>query len=168
MKNSEFTITFWIKVNKNPAWNESDSEINFPPFTVKNGIQVYFSKYGPKLKAYILHPEMGYRKIIANIENYLHKDAFIALTNSDKENKLYINAKLVKTSKTGTLRRGLEIGDYVMVSIKDGDLKNTKLSGDMDLILPGKIISIEDKSKVTIFFFNINETATVSKSKLKF
>lgn len=168
MKKSEFTITFWIKVNKNPAWNQADSEINFPPFTVNNGIQVYFSKYGSKLKTYILHPEIGYRKIVADIGKYLHKDAFIALTNSDDGNKLYINAKLVKVFKKGNLRRGIEVGDYIMASIKENDLHNVKVSNNMDVVLPGKVISLEDKPRITVFFFSLNETVTLNKSRLKF
>jgi hypothetical protein len=34
--NKEFSIAFWITLDKNPSWTNPDSEINFPPFSVEN------------------------------------------------------------------------------------------------------------------------------------
>lgn len=166
IKKSDFSITFWIKVVRNPGWTSKESEINFPPFTIKPGIQVFFSKYGEKMKVYILHPDLGYRKIEANVEKYLQGDAFVVLTNSHKESKLYLNTDLLATIKRSNLIQNIEIGDYVMVNVQDGDLKNVTINKKgTKIILPAKIQNKKD-GKVILNFFNIKEISELPISRI--
>lgn len=165
--NKDFTITFWIRVDKNPGWMKLDSDINFPPFLVNDGINVYFTKHQNFLKVYVLHPSVGYRKIVFDISDYVQKDLFIALTNSKDETKLYLNGKLKLTSNLKDLPSNIEVGDYVLVNIRAGDLKTVKLDGNLEVVLPAKIVSI-DKKNLSLFFFNVNEYATLDISRLKF
>lgn len=142
----EFSITFWIRINENPGWKNIEADINFPPFTVKHGIIVYFSKYGEELKIYLLHPELGYRKLVVNIKNYLNKDTFIALTNSSTETKLYLNANLVTKIDKDNLKNNLEVGDYVMVEIQDNDFNDISIGSTTSVLTPAKIKKIFNNS----------------------
>lgn len=164
--NKGFTITFWIRVGKNPGWMQLDSDINFPPFVVNEGINVYFSKYQNLLKVYVLHPSVGYRKIVFDISDYIQKDMFVALTNSKNETKLYLNGSLKLTCDLKDLSSNLEVGDYVLANIQSEDLNNVKVGKNVEVVLPAKIKSIE-KNKLTLFFFNVNEYSTLDISKLK-
>lgn len=161
----EFTITFWIRISQNPKWGENDSDINFPPITANNGAKIFFSKYGKYLKVYILHPEFGYKKLTTNIEKYLKRDTFLALTNSPKETKLYINANLVKTVKKSAARSNLEIGDYVMVQIKPGDSKLFTVGENIQIVLPAKIIETGTKS-VKLQLFQPSEIIELPKERI--
>ncbi len=163
--NKNFTITFWIKTERNPTWTDIDSEINFPPFTINEWIQVFFSKYWTQLKIYILHPELWYRKISTNIKKYLLEKTFIALTNTESDTNLYINWELVNSIKIKDLDKNLEIWDYVMVNIKDWDLSNIKVTGDVQVILPAKIKAI-NWNNITLDFFNSWEIKDLDKSFL--
>lgn len=153
----EFSITFWISPEKNPSWLKSDSEISFPPFTVKNGVRVYFKKQETQLKIYILHPEVGYRKIVADIDKYIGSKCFVALTNTKLETKLYLNAHLVKSVKREELLETLEVGDYVMVETEENNLGAT---------MPAKVDKIVDDEKVVFDFFEKQEVKTFSKEKV--
>lgn len=163
--NKEFSITFWIRINNNPKWTDRFSDIDFPPITTNEGIQLYFSKRKETFVVYVLHPIFGYRKIFANIKKYLHKDAFIALTNSDKETKLYVNADLVKTTKINTIKDKIEIGDYVMLELKQGD-SSKLLSNNISIIAPARIVSF-DEENVTADLITVGEIVKVSKEQIK-
>lgn len=142
----DFSITFWIRKNENPGWSNIEADINFPPFTVKHGIIVYFSKYGEELKIYLLHPELGYRKLVVNIKDYFKEDAFIALTNNLTETKLYINANLVAEINKDTLENNIEVGDYVMAEIKDNDFNDISIGTTTSVVTPAKIKKISNNS----------------------
>ena len=163
--NREFSITFWIRLDKNPKWADRFSDINFPPITSKEGIQVYFSKKKENFVVYILHPAIGYRKISTNVKDYLEKDAFIAVTNSEQETKLYLNADLVKTVKTDTLIEKIDVGDYVMIELRSGDSSKISTEG-LQVVVPAKIISF-DGSNVVAEILNVGEIVKVPKSQIK-
>ena len=163
----EFSITFWVSVEKNPSWIEKDSEITFPPFSVNNWIQVYVSKIWKTLKVFILHPELWYRKITANIEEYLTEKTFIALTHTKLETKLYFNAKLASVIDNKKLNSNLEVWDYVMVKIKNWDLNTLMVTGKAEVIWQAKIEKIQ-WDKLTLNFFGQWEVKTFLKNKLIF
>jgi len=151
-KKYEFTITFWIRIQNNPGWMKKESEIYFPFFTVKQGILVFFSKIRQNLKIYILHPDLGYRKLTANIAKYLRNDTFIALTNTEQETKLYLNADLVKEIVKEDLFNDLEVGDYVMVEIKNDDFENIKINKEISMLAPAKIRKLLGETAQFEFF----------------
>ena len=151
-KKYEFSITFWIRTQKNPGWMKKESEINFPPFTVKQGIMIFFSKIRENLKIYLLHPDLGYRKLTANITKYLRNDTFVALTNTEEETNLYLNADLVKNITKENLRNDLEIGDYVMVEIKNKDFKNIQIGENISTLMPAKIRKLSGNTAQLEFF----------------
>lgn len=163
--NKEFTITFWVSLDKNPSWVDTNSEINFPPFSTNNWIQVFFSKIWKELKIYILHPELWYRKIKANIEKYLTEKTFIALTNDENETKLYLNANLVTIVSKQDLKTNLEVWDYVMVQIKNWDLEKLKIDWEIEVIVQAIIKKIKWDS-LTLDFFTYWEIKILSKDKL--
>lgn len=151
-KKYEFSITFWIRTQKNPGWMKKESEINFPPFTVKQGIMVFFSKIRENLKIYLLHPDLGYRKLTANITKYLQNDIFVALTNTEQETNLYLNADLVKKIAKDNLMNDLEIGDYVMVEIKNDDFENIQIGENISMLMPAKIRKLSGETAQLEFF----------------
>jgi hypothetical protein len=163
--NKEFSITFWIRLDKNPKWVDRFSDIDFSPIN-KEGIQVYFTKRKEKFVVYILHPVIGYRKVTANIKNYLNIDAFIALTNSGDETKLYINADLLKTVEADTLIENVDIGDYIMLKIERGNITKQMAQNVGTLIVPAKIISFEGNN-VIADLITIGEIIKVPKSQIK-
>jgi len=148
----EFSITFWIRTQKNPGWMEKESEINFPPFTVKQGIMVFFSKIRENLKIYLLHPDLGYRKLTVDITNYLRNDTFVALTNTDRETNLYLNANLIKKITVEDLMNDLEIGDYVMVEVKNKDFENIQIGENISTLMPAKIKKLSGDTAQLEFF----------------
>lgn len=162
----EFTVTFWVRIKSNPKWNETKSEINFPPVFTNDRALIFFSKYGELLKVYILHPELGYKKIVTNIEKYLRMDTFLALTNSPKESKLYLNGKLVETIKANKKKIVPEAGDYVMVKIKSGDSKSLTIGDNVEVIVPAKIIEVRSKS-LELQLFNPSEKLILSEDRIK-
>ena len=167
--NNEFSITFWIDIYKNPAWLKEDSEIIFPMFTVKNGIIVFFSKIKEKLKVYLLHPEIGYRKLVVDVSKYIGSKTFVALTNSSEETILYLNAVQVCILKVNENVESLEIGDYVMVVVKNGELEGLKIEGDIEVMLPAKILKISD-NKMQFEFFTTGDKlkiAELDKTRIK-
>lgn len=151
-KKYDFSITFWIRAQNNPGWMKKQSEINFPPFTVSQGIMVFFSKIRENLNIYLLHPDLGYRKLTANITNYLRNDTFVALTNTEQETCLYLNADLVEKIAKKNLINDLEIGDYVMVKVKNGDLKNIQIGENISTLMPAKIRKLSGKTAQLEFF----------------
>jgi len=164
--NKEFSITFWIRVSHNPRWKEDNSEINFPPITANNGAMVFFSKDGKKLKVYILHPELGYKKLDANIEQFIKKDAFIALTNSQEVTKLYVNGELIKSLESAAKYK-IESGDYVMVQVEPGDSKSINIGENIQVILPAKIVDIKEGGKtIKLQTFNPLEILELPKERL--
>jgi hypothetical protein len=159
----DFSVTFWIKAQKNPGWMNSDSEINFPPFTVKQGIMVFFCKIRENLKIYLLHPDLGYRKLTSKITNYLGKDTFVALTNTESETSLYLNADLVKKIEKKDLINDLEVGDYVMVNVKNGDLQNVQIGKGDTILMPAKIKTLSKENAQLEFFQAIGKEIQVVK-----
>src|SRR5258708_23415403 len=160
MKNI-FSITFWIEVLKNPSWMDFDSDINFPPFVVNGDINVFMFKQGQYLKIYILHPEIGFRKIVANVKNVIGKDLFVAITNLDNETLLYLNSKLSVSVLSKNTLKSLEVGDFVLAKILPGDLKKIVVDKNTSAIIPAKITAI-DNNYVTLFFFQQNEVKQLS------
>lgn len=163
--NKEYTVTFWIRLNNNPSWKDRDSNIYFPPITNENGIQTHFSKYGTTFKIYVLHPEIGFRKIVADIEAYIGNDTFVAFTNNDKESKLYLNGALVSTTVSTDLTTELEIGDYVMAEIKENDLKSIHIKDGVVTIAPARVESING-DRIKLNFFGQNETIELNTNRL--
>lgn len=96
------------------------------------------------MKIYLLHPEMGYRKLKVKIDKYITNDTFVALTNNDEVTKLYLNAELVKEVTKGDIKNDLEIGDYVMVALKNNDFKNINIDENSKFITSAKIKKILD------------------------
>jgi len=131
-----------------------NSEINFPPFTVKNGIMVFFKKVRYKFKVYILHPELGFRKLTTNIADFLRNDAFIALTNNVSETILYLNGDMVRKVNKEDLAEELEIGDYVMVEVKNDELENIDIGEGVHASFPAKIKKIKTET-VQFEFFSV-------------
>ena len=163
--NKEFSITFWIYVKNNPGWQNENSEINFPPFTVNNGITVYFSKIRDKLKVYLLHPEIGYRKLVAKVTKYLNANTFVVLTNSPAETILYLNAEQVCKFEPDENMEPLEIGDYVMVEVKDNEVETLNIDGNIEVLLPARIKKIIT-DKIQFEFFTVgNKTQIVELDK---
>lgn len=166
MSKEEFSITFWIRVQNNHSWNEIGSDIRFPPFTIPNtGVKVHCCKYGKIFKIYILHPDVGYRKLTADITNYIGKDTFVAVVNTEDDVKLYLNAELVETVRITDLYQQLEVGDFVMVNVEDGDLENIVIKGDLKVALPAEIKKI-DGEDLTLFFYELNQITQLSKEKI--
>jgi hypothetical protein len=163
--NKEFSITFWIRLDKNPKWLDKFSDIDFPPIN-KEGIQIYFSKRKENFIVYILHPLIGYRKISANIKDYLTKDTFIALTNSGDETKLYVNADLLKTVNANTLIENVDIGDYIMLEVKRDDITKLIAKNISTIIAPAKIVSFEAEN-VIVDLITLGEIIKVPKSQIK-
>jgi hypothetical protein len=162
IKKFDFSITFWIVNEKNPGWNNKYSIINFPSFMVKEGIQVFFTKNERFINVYILHPEFGYRKISASITNYIGKDTFIALTNTENTTILYINAKLVAEIKKENLLASLESNDYVMVKVYNDELEGIKVGKNIDAIFPARIIYLNHKENTAKFeFFSVGNKAQI-------
>jgi hypothetical protein len=152
----DFSVTFWIENSNNPGWNKKHSIINFPPSTVKEGIQIFFTKIEILLKVYVLHPELGYRKITANIEDYIGINTFIALTNSESSTKLYINAKQAGETQNKDLITNLEISDYVMVKVFNNDINNVQIDDSIYAIFPARIKSLDHNDNTAKFeFFTI-------------
>ncbi len=166
MNKKEFSITFWIRVQNNSSWKEKESDIRFPPITIpEKGVTVHSCKYGTKFKVYILHPEIGFRKLVADITDYFGKDTFVAVVNTIENTQLYLNAKLVETIKTTDLNQQLEVGDFVMVKVKDGDLKNITITGDLEVVFPAEIKKI-DGNNLTLFFYENNQITQLSKERI--
>lgn len=166
--NNEFTITYWIRIKDNPGWMKLDTDINFPPFTVNNGIQVFFSKIKVTLRVYILHPELGYRKLSADVSNYLQKDAFIALTNSTNETKLYINTQEVASVAHQNLIKTLEVSDYVMVRVQNGDLSTITIQSGLTVIIPAKVQKINGDRVTLQFLTGSTEIVELPKSRIHY
>lgn len=167
MINKEFTISFKINVEKNPKWKDVDSSINFPPITTGDGVKVFFSKIKTLLKAYVLHPDVKYRKLSIDVSEYLNQDIHVVLTNSESETKLYINGKLVKTLNIENFKENLEEGDYVLIKPKQGDLKSISFDKSAQIILWGKIESIKNDS-INLELFQPPETVTLPKDRIHF
>ncbi len=166
MSEKEFSITFWIRVNNNPSWKEKESDIKFPPITIsEKGVIVHSSKYGTKFKVYILHPEIGFRKLSADITKYIGTDTFVVVVNDDEKSQLYLNAELVETIKITDISKQLEVGDFIMVKVKDGDLDNIKIKGDLEVAFPAEIKKI-DNNNLTLFFYNLNKITQLSKDRI--
>ena len=164
--NKNFSVKFWIKLDQNPAWKDKDSVIDFPSFVVNEGIQIFFSKHESLFKVFVLHPLIGYRKMVTDVEAYIGKDAFVAFTNDESESKLYINGSLVSTVTPTNLGDDLEIGDYVMVKVDKGELKTLNIEGEgVQIIAPAKISAISDET-VSLYFFAQNENLDLSKDRL--
>ena len=155
MPNKEdFSIVFWIDIKQNPGWRDRDSEINFPPFVTK-GIKVYFSKIGTKLKVYLLHPEIGYRKLVADISKYLNGSTHVVLTNSEKETILYLNAEQASVCIKGKKIFPLEVNDYVMLEVKKNEIDGLSIKGDVSVIVPAKIKKMNgDKYQFLVFGYD--------------
>ena len=161
----EFTITFWIKADENPGWNSEDTDVRFPPFTVQKGIKVFTVKYGRKFKVYILHPQFGYRKVTADIHEYIGKNAFIAITVDGKISKLYLNAKLISTLSVDEMISELEQGDFILVRVQSEDLKNIRIAEGVQVVMPAEVKAIES-TKLRLFFFDINEIAELPRDRI--
>lgn len=169
--NQEFTITFWIRTNKNPAWSKTESKIDFPPFTPKNGIKVFVSKINRKIKVYILHPEIGFKKISADISDYLGQDTHVAITNSKKETSLYINGKPIKQLSKKDFNMDvmeyLEKGDYVMVKIDNNDFENIRVGKNVKTVFQARVEDIDHERKIVkLNFFDLKQKKEVSIDKL--
>lgn len=163
--NQDFSITFWIEVEKNPSWTDKDSIINFPPFQTKDWIKVFFSKCWVDLKVNILHPNLWCRKVVANIEKYIWVDAFIALTNSKNDTKLYVNAENLYSAKRKDLLDNLEKDDYVLIEITDEELDGLKIQDWVSVAIPAKIKSI-DNDEIVLDFFENNQVKKMWKDKV--
>jgi len=161
----EFSITFWIKKNENPGWNINDSIIRFPLFIVKNGIKVSFIKNQRNLKVFILHPEIGYRKMIADIKNNIGSDTFIALNVKNEVTELYINAKLVSSKNTSEILASIEVGDMVMAKVINSELKSINIGEGIEKYFPAEIKSIEGE-KCTMLFFEFGEIIELSMERI--
>ena len=144
---------------------KENSEINFPPFTVKNGIMVLFSKIREQLKVYLLHPELGYRKLTANISKYLRNDAFVALTNTEFDSNLYLNADHLKKITKTELLSNLEVGDYVMVEVRDNELENIEIGRSVTALMLAKIKKLTG-DKAQLEFFNVGPKTKVAELPL--
>ncbi len=151
-KKYEFSITFWIRTQNNPGWMEKESKIHFPPFTVKQGVMVFFSKIHQNLKIYLLHPDLGCRKLTANITKYLRNDTFVVLTNTEQETTLYLNADLIQKIAKEDLVNDLEVGDYVMVEIKNDDFEDIQIGENVSMSMPAKIRKLSGKTAQLEFF----------------
>lgn len=166
MSKEEFSITFWIRVKNNSSWNEIGSDIRFPPFTISTtGAKVHCCKYGKIFKIYILHPDIGYRKLTADITKYIGKDTFVAVVNTKDDVKLYLNAELVETVRIADLYQHLEVGDFVMANVEAGDLENLVIKADLKVALPAEIKKI-DGGNLTLFFHELNQITQLPKEKI--
>lgn len=164
-KKIQFSITYWIRAEKNPGWNSEDAEIRFPPFTVEKGIKVYTVKQGNFYKIYILHPEYGYRKIAANIKEHIGRDTFVAITVDDTETKLYFNAHLASSSSTDKMVDELEIGDFVMVNVRSGDLKKFNMGRELEVVMPAEVKGI-DGNLLELYFFELKEIVKLPRERI--
>lgn len=165
--NKNFSITFWLRNSENPSWGDPRSIIYFPPLSVNEGINVYFSKIANKLKVYVLHPDIGYRKISVDITTSLGKDTFIALTNTAEQSMLYINATLTATVPVSNQRDNLEAGDYVMLKVRENELRTLNFGSFIDVVLPGRVESINEGS-VNVLFPDRDERKEFILDRLEF
>ena len=163
--NNDFSITFWIEKYSNPGWNNKDSEVRFPPFTVKNGILVFFSKIRDKLKIYILHPDIGYRKMVTNISSFISQSTFVALTNSSTVSKLYLGTKTNPPAEVELINEPLEVGDYIMAIVKNNEIQGLSIEGDIEVFLPATIKKIKDNRLQLEFFTVGNKTQIIELDK---
>jgi hypothetical protein len=151
-KKYEFTVTFWIRREENPGWVKKDSIINFPPLMVEHGIMIFFSKIREKFKIYLLHPELGHRKMSEDVSQYLSDDMFIAVSNTPTETKLYLNGKPVQILERGKIIQDLEVGDYVMAEIQNDDFDNIDINENVSMLSAAKILTLSKKSARLEFF----------------
>ncbi len=162
----DFTVTFWIRNSNNPGWNLKDSDINFPPFTINEGIRVFFFKVKSYFTVCVLHPEIGYRKIKTDVTNYLGKDTFVAFTNDKDFSKLYLNGELAASIKKTSLLKEIEPGDFVMVKLKSGDIPDIAIDNkNVSVILEAKVAKINGKN-VDLYFYNINKNKLLPKTRI--
>jgi len=126
---------------------------------------IYSAKYNNKFKVFILHPEYGYRKLVVNVSKYIGKDTFVAITAKGKETKLYLNVDLVSTVQREDVVSSLEIGDFVMVKICQGDLKNVNIPTKVEVIQPAEVQSLNGET-ATFYFFQSNEIVVLPINKL--
>lgn len=147
MINKNFTVAFWIRLIKNPKWGDVRSDINFPPITnPDSGSKIFFMKHKKNIKVYVLHPEYGYKKLVANIEKYINSDAYVTVTNSETSLKLYINGETLGNVDRKNFKGKLEVGDYVMIQPHSDDLKTFTYTGDHKVVLTAKVTAIKTNS----------------------
>jgi hypothetical protein len=170
MTKKEFSITFWIRLKNNPKWNDIESDINFPPINGPQGTKIFFSKYRNLLKVYVLHPDIGYRKMTADITKYIGKDAFIAITNAELLTKLYINAELVDSFDKNSGDIDIEVDDYVMVNLRNQDVTKITIGPEVqDFVMPAKVNKIvSDKSLAVLFLFEIDEVVELPLDRIRY
>ena len=165
MDKIEFSITFWIRALRNPGWSDLESEIRFPPVTTKDGIRIFCAKYGKHFKVYVLHPEYGYRKLSIDASSYMGKDTFVAVTVKGENSKLYLNSEEVLSLDRKEMSKTIELGDIVMVSVKNGDLSNFKIEGQISVLLPAEVKRILD-DEIEFYFFGLKEVSRLGKERI--
>ena len=166
-KQDGFTITFWIWAADNPSWLSDKSNTRFTPVTLKGGVQVYSAKYGNQLRIFVLHPDYGYRKLVAEVTNYLGRDTFVALTVNGRISTLYLNGELVCETHVDEMIKKIEHGDFVMAKVKEGDLKSLSIGKDVEVIFPAEVKTVKADS-ITLNFFEIKEIVTLPKDRIAY
>lgn len=167
MPKNEFTITFWIRSSQNPKWSDLNSVIRFPPSTTQDGVIVFVTKYEEYLKVFVLDPEIGSRKIKVEIKDYIGKDTFVALVVNGDLSTLYLNAKVVMSVNKDSMERNIEIGDFVMVSIKDGELAGVKIGDNVSVIMPAEVTQILGDNG-SFYFMGLNQSVVLPKNRIHF
>ncbi len=167
MGQHEFSVTFWIRNDANPDWKNKDSFIDFPPIDLRDkGIVIHFRKFRDILKVYVLNSDIGFRKLVADVSDHIGKDVFIAITNSETETKLYLDAELVATVKRYESKDNLEIGDFVILGVKEGDLKGLTISDpSLNVALEAEIKKI-NQDEAILQFKELNEITKLPLSRI--
>lgn len=162
---TQFSVTFRIRIAENPAWASVDTDVRFPSITVHQGVKVYSSKYGKILKVYVLHPDVGYRKLAANIEKHLGRDTFVVITVDGDMTTLYLNGEFVTARDVNEMIRDIEVGDYVMVKIASGDLRRIAVGDGVAVTVPAEVKKVDGET-LSLYFFELKELASLPRERV--
>ncbi|KGK97876.1 hypothetical protein LI82_08940 [Methanococcoides methylutens] len=160
MPKDEFSVTFWIRISENPKWSNLNSTIRFPPIYTQEGVSIFITKLGSQLRVFVLDPEIGYRKIKTEIATYIKDDTFVALVVKGDYTTLYLNGEKVETVDKKSMDKEVEIGDYVIVDVKEGDLSGVKMTNDFSVMFPAEVKQIFGDNG-TFYFFGLNQTVVL-------
>jgi len=166
MQKNDFTVTFWIRISENPDWANSTSLIRFPPVLKDERVSVFTTKYKEFLKIFVLDQDLGYRKIKTKINDFIGKDTFVALTVEGDLTKLYLNAKHIITESKNEMKNDLEIGDVVMVEVRDQELLGVRINEE-HAIFQAEVKQIFGENG-TFYFTDLNQMVVLPLNRIQF
>ncbi|MEJ1298504.1 MAG: LamG-like jellyroll fold domain-containing protein [Candidatus Sedimenticola sp. (ex Thyasira tokunagai)] len=94
----EGSVTFWIRLEKNPYFKSENSNITFMHEKDVGGVKLTIVKENIVMRVIIDNSLYGISRMESDISKKLSEDMMIAITWSKESAKLYVNGKPVAES----------------------------------------------------------------------